>query len=131
MPQFLGKTIVMQKPRLRPRWMSATADFSLVGLILGAVALPYFMGGDAKAAVPSIPVEVIVSSAGAIQVDGKPVMRAALADHLRDVRADSPERNVVVKTDRSVRFSRVKSVLRECQETGFAQVSLVASETPQ
>jgi biopolymer transport protein TolR len=103
-------------------------DVCLVLLIIFMVVTPLL--GKAPDALPERSGQLTVS----IQADGKlfvgsrQVAAADLAAALRDLHTTSPEREVVVKGDRRLRYERVRQVLHEVNAAGFARAGLATEK---
>ena len=66
---------------------------------------------------PRLPVEILAD--GSLTVDGKPVEHAELQGVLGEIRSLTPNRPVVLKVDRRVRYAQVRWVLQSTYAAGF------------
>lgn len=73
---------------------------------------------------PLLPVEILAD--GSLTVDGKPVEHAELQSVLGEIRTLTPERPVIVKGDRRVRYAQVRWVLQSVNAAGFRHAGLTA-----
>ena len=73
---------------------------------------------------PQLPVEILAD--GSLVVDGKPVDQAELQGVLGEIWSLTPNRPVVVKGDRRVRFAQVRWVLQSVNAAGFRRAGLTA-----
>ena len=94
-----------------------------------ATAAPAPKPGPAPAGVlaldePQLPVEILAD--GSLTVDGKPVEQAELQKVLGEIWTLTPNRPVIVKGDRRVRYSQVRWVLQSVNAAGFRRAGLTA-----
>ena len=73
---------------------------------------------------PQLPVEILAD--GSLTVDGKPVDQAGLHKALREIWSLTPNRPVIVKGDRRVRYAQVRWVLQSVNAAGFRRAGLTA-----
>jgi biopolymer transport protein ExbD len=73
---------------------------------------------------PQLPVEILAD--GSLTVDGRPVAQAELHGVLGEIRALTPNRPVIVKGDRHVRYAQVRWVLQSVNAAGFRRAGLTA-----
>lgn len=112
-------------------------DVSLVLLIVLLVVFPMVKataapGRNAKPAPaspgvlaieePQLPIEILAD--GSLTVDGEPVAQADLHKKLAEIWAITPNRPVVVKGDRRVRYAQVRWVLQSVNAAGFRRAGL-------
>ena len=74
---------------------------------------------------PQLPVEILAD--GSLTVDGKPVDQADLHGVLGEIWSLTPNRPVIVKGDRRVRYAQVRWVLQSVNAAGFRRASLTAA----
>ncbi|HWN42184.1 MAG TPA: biopolymer transporter ExbD [Thermoanaerobaculia bacterium] len=74
---------------------------------------------------PQLPVEILAD--GSLTVDGKPVAQAELHGVLGEIWALTPNRPVIVKGDRHVRYAQVRWVLQSVNAAGFRRAGLTAT----
>jgi biopolymer transport protein ExbD len=92
---------------------------------LKAGAKPVSTPGVLALEEPQLPVEILAD--GSLTIDGKPVDQAELQGVLREVWSLTPNRPVVVKGDRRVRFAQVRWVLQSVNAAGFRRAGLTAA----
>lgn len=96
-------------------------------LALGVLALAWLPVHRAVVhprAVTQAPVEVRVTAAPSVLMDEQEVTGSQLRAKLRQLHADDPGRALVVRAEPGARFARVREVLRDVQQMGFASVAL-------
>jgi|SRR5215212_9306860 len=74
---------------------------------------------------PQLPVEILAD--GSVTVDGKPVGQAELHRVLGEIWSLTPNRPVIVKGDRHVRYAQVRWVLQSVNAAGFRRAGLMAA----
>ena len=73
---------------------------------------------------PQLPVEILAD--GSLTVDGKPVEQTELYKVLGEIWSLTPNRPVIVKGDRRVRYAQVRWVLQSVNAAGFRSAGLTA-----
>ncbi|MFP5287073.1 MAG: ExbD/TolR family protein [Thermoanaerobaculia bacterium] len=73
---------------------------------------------------PQLPVEILAD--GSLTVDGRPVEQAELQKVLGEIWTLTPNRPVIVKGNRRVRYSQVRWVLQSVNAAGFRRAGLTA-----
>ena len=71
---------------------------------------------------PQLPVEILAD--GSLTVDGRPVGQAELQGVLGEIWSLTPNRPVIVKGDRQVRYAQVRWVLQSVNAAGFRRAQL-------
>ena len=71
---------------------------------------------------PQLPVEILAD--GSLTVDGEPVEQADLHRVLGEIWSITPNRPVIVKGDRRVRYAQVRWVLQSVNAAGFRRAGL-------
>ena len=71
---------------------------------------------------PQLPVEILAD--GSLTVDGEPVEPADLHRVLGEIWTITPNRPVIVKGDRRVRYAQVRWVLQSVNAAGFRRAGL-------
>lgn len=71
---------------------------------------------------PQLPVEILAD--GSLTVDGKPVEHAELQGVLGEIWSLTPNRPVIVKGNRRVRYAQVRWVLQSVNAAGFRRAGL-------
>ena len=74
---------------------------------------------------PQLPVEILAD--GSLTVDGKPVDQAGLQRKLGEIWSLTPNRPVIVKGDRHVRYAQVRWVLQSVNAAGFRRAGLTSN----
>jgi biopolymer transport protein ExbD len=87
-----------------------------------AKAAPSSAAGVLELEEPQLPVEILAD--GSLTVDGKPVEQARLQGVLGEIWSLTPNRPVIVKGDRHVRYAQVRWVLQSINAAGFRRASL-------
>ncbi len=73
---------------------------------------------------PQLPVEILAD--GSLIVDGRPVEQTELYQVLGEIRSLTPNRPVIVKGDRRVRYAQVRWVLQSVNAAGFRRAGLTS-----
>lgn len=71
---------------------------------------------------PQLPVEILAD--GSLTVDGRPVEQAELQKVLGEIWTLTPNRPVIVKGNRRVRYAQVRWVLQSVNAAGFRRAGL-------
>jgi len=71
-------------------------------------------------------IEIVLERSGRILVDGSPVTR--LRERLRTLLAIAPERRVVIKADRSLRYGAVRAAMQAVSEAGGQRAALITQK---
>jgi len=69
--------------------------------------------------------EVSIKQDGTVFINQKWVVDDALPDTLKGIHENNPDRTVVLKGDRRLKYKRVREVMRLLKEAGFTRVGLV------
>jgi biopolymer transport protein ExbD len=133
--------------RKRPRHKRVTAaaptpdinvtplvDIVLVLLIIFMVVTPALAQGEATqlpeaAKIDKVPkdvdpIKVIMAANGAVLVNGKKTSAAELPDRLKALKAQNPDRQLLLNMDTKVAYVKVREMLALLQNLGFKGVSL-------
>jgi len=113
-------------------------DVVLVLLIIFMVVMPQMESGmpvdlpgllhpDTKAKAET-PFLLSLTATGALYLDKAPLAQDDLERVVAEMHAREPERQVVLKADRSVRYDDVRKVFARCQAAGLGGVSLQVGE---
>jgi biopolymer transport protein TolR len=89
-----------------------------------AVDLPGISHPDPKTAVRHQPITVSLTSSGALYLEKDALARVELSRRLATLRAEAPERRIVLKADRAVPYGEVRALFKEARELGFPGISL-------
>jgi biopolymer transport protein ExbD len=92
------------------------------------VNLPGILNPDPKTQSKLEPLLVGLTPSGKLFLDKEPLTREALSERLRTAHAKEPDRAVVLKADKAVRWDEVRALFKECQEIGYPGVSLQVGE---
>jgi len=79
-------------------------------------------GGVMALEQPKLAVEILAD--GSLTVDGEPVPQAELHTKLREIWTLTPNRPVVLKVDKRVRYAQVRWVLRSAYAAGFGSAGI-------
>jgi biopolymer transport protein TolR len=74
------------------------------------------------------PIEVTMAANGIIVVDKQRIEPRTLKDRLTQLHALAPERNLLLKTDETIPYKKVRETFAELQDIGFRGVSLKVIE---
>lgn len=110
-------------------------DVCLVLLIIFMVVTPMLQKGvnvmlpetqnPTKMAENERQLEISIKADGSAFVNQKPVLDEILPATLEEIFGNNPDREVVVKGDRRLKYKRVRQVMRLINEAGFTRVGLV------
>jgi biopolymer transport protein TolR len=113
-------------------------DVCLVLLIIFMVVTPLLLKGQdvdlPQTAKPEKMPEggkqlnVAVRYDGSVVVGQDWVPKERLAQHLKDIFVQSPDKDVVIKADKRLKYKEVRDVMRLLNEAGFSGVGLVAEK---
>ncbi|MCP3099135.1 biopolymer transporter ExbD [Myxococcus sp. K15C18031901] len=76
------------------------------------------------------PTTVSLASNGAFYLDRKELKKDALIAELKGLREKKPDSPVVLKADRGVRYSEVRSLFKSMQDLGFPGINLQVVDRP-
>jgi biopolymer transport protein ExbD len=110
------------------RWLAAA--LLAVG-VLGLAWLPLHDVVATRHDSRQAPVEVRVTGAASVIMDREAVTGSELRARLRQLHTDDPARALVVRAEPGARFARVREVLRDVQQMGFASVALESRGGPE
>ena len=113
-------------------------DVCLVLLIIFMVVTPMLQKGvDVALPETSRPekmpegakqVTVAIKADGSVAVSGKWVPQENLAHFFKDLHSQSPEKNIVIKGDRRLKYREIRKLMELVNDAGFAGVGLVAEK---
>ncbi len=89
-----------------------------------AVTLPGVIHTDAESSTKLEPITLSVTATGQLYVEKEPVSRDQLIEQLKKIHADQPERKLLLKGDRGVRYGDMRDLFKSVQEVGFPGVAL-------
>ena len=91
----------------------------------GAAAnLPGILNTDPKTEGKLEPITVSLTAGGALYFEKERLDRSVLSARLKSVHETSPDRAILLKADRAVRYDEVRLLFKECQEIGYPGISL-------
>jgi len=70
--------------------------------------------------------QISVKSDGSVYLGSTVVMKQQVQSELEQIHQRTPDREIAVKGDRSVKYGAVLDVLKACREVGFNNVGLIA-----
>jgi biopolymer transport protein TolR len=73
---------------------------------------------------------VAVKGPETIYVQKKPIPRDQYLSEMQEVHDRTPDKSVLIKADRAMKYGDVRKVMVETNEAGFNEVSLVTEKTP-
>lgn len=114
-------------------------DVVLVLLIIFMVTVPKMSDGppvdlpearnpDAEIKIKVDPIEVHLTKDGTIHVDKEPLAREAALARLQEHRQKDARRRLLLKADKTLAFGTVRKLFADCQNIGFAGVSMQVAE---
>jgi len=92
------------------------------------VELPDIVNVDPKSKLDSL--TLTVTASGRMLLDKEEVAPATLPTALAGAHARAPEKRLVLKADRGVRYGAMRGLFAEAERTGFRGVALVVDEKP-
>jgi biopolymer transport protein ExbD len=88
------------------------------------VNLPGILHVDEQAEGKLEPVTLSISQSGKLFIEKEMVDRATMAARLKSMHEEKPDRRIVLKADKLVRYDEVRELFKTCQEIGFPGISL-------
>jgi biopolymer transport protein ExbD len=89
-----------------------------------AVDLPGIFHPDPKTDARHEPITVSLTASGGLYLEKDRVEAPVLAEKLAALRAEFPERRIVLKADRAVPYGDVRTLFSQARELGFPGISL-------
>lgn len=135
----IGRKHTMEAPEVRSDInVTPLVDVCLVLLIIFMVVTPMLQEG-VSVALPEttspekVPendkqLEVTVKSDATVYVGDKWIVDENLESTLKEIYDKNPERQVVVKGDKRLKYKEVRKVMRLLNEAGFTRVGLVTEK---
>ena len=132
----LGRKHTMEAPEVRSDInVTPLVDVCLVLLIIFMVVTPMLQKG-VDVALPETAdpekmpesekqLEVSVKADGNVFIGQNWVTEEQLPAQFEEIHANNPERQVVVKADRRLKYKEVRKVMRLLNEAGFTRVGLI------
>jgi biopolymer transport protein TolR len=135
----LGRKHTMEAPEVRSDInVTPLVDVCLVLLIIFMVVTPMLQEGvDVSLPQTASPekmsenekqLDVSVKADGSVFVGDKWVVNENLEGTLKEVYDNNPDRQVVVKGDKRLKYKEVRRVMRLLNEAGFTRVGLVTEK---
>ncbi|HXG58594.1 MAG TPA: biopolymer transporter ExbD [Thermoanaerobaculia bacterium] len=75
--------------------------------------------------------QISVKADGTVYVGPNVIRKEQVKSQLEDIHLKTPDREIVVKGDRLVKYGEVLDVLRACRDVGFNNVGLIAQPRKQ
>src|SRR5262245_61180484 len=94
------------------------------------VQLPYAKNTEKKDDSDSVAIVVAVPNATTIYVQKKPIPRDQYQAEMTEIHDRMPDKAVLIKADRSMKYGDVRKVMIETNDAGFSEVSLVTEKMP-
>ena len=135
----LGRKHTMEAPEVRSDInVTPLVDVCLVLLIIFMVVTPMLQKG-VDVALPETAdpekmpdnekqLEVSVKLDGSVHIGQNWVPEEGLPAQLEEIHGSNPDRQVVVKADRRLKYKEVRRVMRLLNEAGFTRVGLVTEK---
>ena len=111
-------------------------DVALTLLIIFMIATPLILQSSIKVNLPEAAsgkpltstrqINITVSSDNAMYIDDKLVTRKELISQVRMARRDNPELEVILFSDKMVRFKSIVSILDDLNEIGIKNLNIAA-----
>ena len=111
-------------------------DVILVLLIIFMITTPLILQSSIKVNLPEAgsgkpftntrQINITVSSDNAMYIDNKLVTRKELISQVRMARRDNPELEVILFSDKMVRFKNIVSILDDLNEIGIKNLNIAA-----
>jgi biopolymer transport protein ExbD/biopolymer transport protein TolR len=92
------------------------------------VDLPVIFNPDPKVKSRVDPVTVTYTLSGRYLLEKEELTEAVLHDRLRKIHADTPDRRLLLKGDKGLKFGQMRALFQACKALGFQGVSLVVGE---
>ena len=135
----LGRKHTMEAPEVRSDInVTPLVDVCLVLLIIFMVVTPMLQEGvDVSLPQTASPekmsenekqLDVSIKADGSVFVGDKWVVNENLEGTLKEVYGNNPDRQVVVKGDKRLKYKEVRRVMRLLNEAGFTRVGLVTEK---
>jgi TolR protein len=135
----LGRRHTMEAPEVRSDInVTPLVDVCLVLLIIFMVVTPLLQKGvdvtlpatadPEKMAENEKQLEVSVKSDGTVFIGQNWVTEENLQSQLDEIHANNPDRQVVVKADKRLKYKEVRRVMRLLNEAGFTRVGLITEK---
>ncbi len=90
------------------------------------VELPGIVNVDPKSKLDAVTLTITVS--GRLLLEKEPIDAAALQAALRDLHARTPEKRLVLKADKGVKYGEMRKIFDDVQKVGFLGTALMVDE---
>jgi TolR protein len=135
----LGRKHTMEAPEVRSDInVTPLVDVCLVLLIIFMVVTPLLQKGvdvtlpatadPEKMAENEKQLEVSVKADGSVFIGQNWITEENLTTQLEEIHTNNPERSVVVKADKRLKYKEVRKVMRLLNEAGFTRVGLITEK---
>ena len=94
------------------------------------VQLPYAKNTEKHDDSDSVAIVVAVPNATTIYVQKKQIPRDQYQAEMTEIHDRMPDKAVLIKADRSMKYGDVRKVMIETNDAGFSEVSLVTEKIP-
>jgi biopolymer transport protein ExbD/biopolymer transport protein TolR len=92
------------------------------------VDLPVVVNPDPKARSRLDPVTVTYTLSGRFLLEKEPLTEVELLARLKNIHAETPERRLLLKGDKNLKFGQMRALFQACKAIGFQGVSLVVGD---
>jgi biopolymer transport protein TolR len=135
----IGRKHTMEAPEVRSEInVTPLVDVCLVLLIIFMVVTPLLQKGvdvalpetmdPEKMAENEKQLEVSIKSDGSVFIGDDWITEENLTPRLDEIYSNNPERQVVVKGDKRLKYKEVRRVMRLLNEAGFTRVGLITEK---
>jgi biopolymer transport protein ExbD/biopolymer transport protein TolR len=93
-----------------------------------SVELPVITNPDPKVKSKLDPVTVTYTLSGRYLLEKEELTEADLHARLKKIHEDTPDRRLLLKGDRALKFGKMRALFQACKAIGFQGVSLVVGE---
>src|SRR5215510_2781234 len=94
------------------------------------VHLPYAKNTEKKEDDEAHAIVIAVPNDSTIYVQKKPIPRDQFQAEMTEIHDRMPDKAVLIKADRAMKYGDVRKVMIETNEAGFSEVSLVTEKMP-
>jgi biopolymer transport protein TolR len=94
------------------------------------INLPYAKHTEKKEDDEAHAIVVALKTADQIYVQKKPIPRDQYLAEMTEVHDRTPDKSILIKADRSMKYGDVRKVMIETNQAGFTTVSLVTEKLP-
>ncbi len=111
-------------------------DVILVLLIIFMITTPLILQSSLKVNLPEAAsgkpftnarqINITIANDGAVHIDNKTVTRKELISYVRSAHKDNPDMEVILFSDKMVRFKNVVAILDDLNEIGITNLNIAA-----